>query len=171
MGSLGLVESLVPWGPLGSRVPWCPLGSLGVHGVRGSLGVPGSLGVLGVSGSLGSPGGPWGPWVPRGPSGSLGSLGSLGPLGSLGVPGTSASFGFVRGCLATLEGFLLFILGGFGIQYGFQTHVMTLPLFPKRLVEMLSGTFFLVRIGGVRGLSGTVLASCWRSLGSKWGAF
>ena len=82
------------------------------------------------------------------------------------VAGDVCFFRFWKGCLATLGDTLFFILGAFGIQNGFQTQVTKLPFFPNRFLEMLSWMLFLVRGGGVGGLSATLLASFW----TPWGA-
>ena len=141
-----------PWGPLGSLgvpgVPGVP-GSLGVPGVPGSLGVPwGPLGSLGSLGSLGVPWGPWDPWVP----GSLGVSGSPGVPGSLGVPEASASFSFVRACLATLDGNLLFIFDCLRDPKWLPNSDGETPVFfPNRFVKMLSWILFFDSCWGGRG--------------------
>ena len=60
---------------------------------------------------------------------------------------------------------LLLISGALGIQNGFQTHVMKLPLFPKRLVEMLSWMFFF---GSCWGGSGALAVPFWHHFGGPW---
>ena len=81
------------------------------------------------------------------------------------MAGDVCFFRFWKGCLATLGDTLFLILGAFGIQNGFQTQVTKLPFFPNRFLEMLSWMLFLVRGGGVGGLSATLLASFW----TPWG--
>ena len=101
-----------------------------------------------------------------GPLGSLGSLGSVGPLGFLGVPGTSASFGFVRGAWRPWVILLLLILGAFGIQNGFQTHVTKLPFFSKNICRnaKLDILFWFVL-----GFSGALAVPFLHHFGGPWG--
>ena len=93
--------------------------------------------------------------------------GTLGTLVSNGVRLTSASFVFVGGCLATLNDTFLFILGAFGIQNGFQSHVTnTTPFFSKTVCwNARSDAVFLVRVGGFVAL----VAPFWRHVGGPWG--
>ena len=60
----------------------------------------------------------------------------------------------------------MFILGAFGIQNGFQTHVTKLLLFPKTICRnaKLDPLFWFVL-----GVSGAVVAPFWRHFGGPWG--